>query len=213
MSRPTDHEARELVIQITNELFSMGLLTATGGNISSIANEEGTLWITPSQMYKGDLHPDDLVRIRYDGTVVEGDRKPSIEYQMHARAYEARPDSTGAVHTHAPIATAFGICNQKFPPINTDAVFLRDTVTVPWYMPGSAELADAVGDALKQSRGCILQNHGLMTVGPTLRKAATRAMNLEETAKIVLYTKQFGGEVTFLPDEWVEKLAGFADFV
>ena len=167
MSRPSDQEARELVIQITNELFSMGLLTATGGNISSVANEEGTLWITPSQMYKGDLHPDDLVRIRYDGTVIEGDRKPSIEHQMHARAYEARPDSTGAVHTHAPIATAFGICNQKFPPINTDAVFLRDTVTVPWLMPGSVELADAVGGALKQSRGCILQNHGLMTVGPS----------------------------------------------
>ena len=213
MSRPTDHEARELVIQITNDLFSMGLLTATGGNISSIANEEGTLWITPSQMYKGDLHADDLVRIRHDGTVLEGSRKPSIEYQMHARAYEVRPDSAGAVHTHAPVATAFGICNQTFAPINTDAVFLRDTVTVPWIMPGSRELADAVGEALIKSRGAILQNHGLMTVGPTLRKAATRAMLLEETAKIALYVKQFGGEVSLLPDEWVEKLAGFADFV
>jgi len=213
MSRPSDHEARELVIQITNELFTMGLLTATGGNISSVANEEGTLWITPSQMYKGGLCAADLVRIRHDGTVLEGDRKPSIEYQMHARAYEVRPDSTGAVHTHAPVATAFGICNQTFPPINTDAVFLRDTVTVPWLMPGSKELADAVGDALRQSRGAILQNHGLMTVGPTLRKAATRAMLLEETAKITLYVKQFGGEVSFLPEEWIEKLAAFADFV
>ncbi len=213
MSRPSDQEARELVIQITNELFSMGLLTATGGNISSLANEEGTIWITPSQMYKGGLHAEDLVRIRYDGTVLEGDRKPSIEFQMHARAYRARPDSTGAVHTHAPVATAFGICNQKFPPINTDAVFLRDTVTVPWLMPGSMELAEAVGVALEKSRGAILQNHGLMTVGPTLRKAATRAMVLEETAKIFLYVKQFGGEVSLLPDEWVEKLAGFADFV
>jgi len=213
MSRPSDREPRELVIQITNELFSMGLLTATGGNISSIANEEGTLWITPSRMYKGGLEEKDLVRIRHDGSVIEGERKPSIEFQMHARAYESRPDSTGAVHTHAPVATAFGICNQTFPPINTDAVFLRDTVTVPWFMPGSVELADAVGEALVKSRGCILQNHGLMSVGPTLRKAATRAMLLEETAKITLYVKQFGGEVSLLPDEWVEKLAQFADFV
>lgn len=213
MSRPSDHEARELVLQITNELFSMGLLTATGGNISSLANEEGTIWITPSQMYKGGLRGEDLVRIRHDGSVVEGQRQPSIEFQMHARAYEARPDSTGAIHTHAPVATAFGICNQKFPPINTDAVFLRDTVTVPWLMPGSKELADAVGEALRVSRGAILQNHGLMTVGPTLRKAATRAMLLEETAKIVLYTRQFGGDVSYIPEDWVEKLAQFSDFV
>ena len=70
-------------------------------------------------------------------------RVPSVEYQMHWNAYQARPDSTGAIHTHAPVATAFGIANQSFPPINTDAVFLRDTVTVPWYMPGSKELAIA----------------------------------------------------------------------
>jgi L-ribulose-5-phosphate 4-epimerase len=209
----TDAEAKQQIIQITNELFSMGLLTATGGNISALSSDGETLWITPSQMYKGDLHEQDLVHVKPDGTVIEGTRMPSVEYQMHAEAYRVRPGTTGAVHTHAPIATAFGICNQTFPPINTDAVFLRDTVTVPWYMPGSKELADAVGEALKKSRGAILQNHGLMTVGPNLRKAATRAMLLEETAKIVLYTKQFGGTVSFLPEQWVEQLASLADFI
>jgi len=209
----TDHEAKQQIIQITNELFSMGLLTATGGNISALASDGETMWITPSQMYKGGLCETDLVHIQPDGTVIEGTCKPSVEYQMHHAAYRVRPGTTGAVHTHAPVATAFGICNQAFPPINTDAVFLRDTVTVPWYMPGSKELADAVAEALQKSRGAILQNHGLMTVGENLRKAATRAMMLEETAKIVLYSKQFGGNVSVLPDEWVERLAPLADFV
>ena len=209
----TDAEAKEQIIQITNELFSMGLRTATGGNVSAVAADVETIWITPSQMYKGGLTHQDLVRITPDGTVVEGSRVPSVEYQMHWGAYRVRPGTTGAVHTHAPVATAFGICNETFPPINTDAVFLRDTVTVPWYMPGSKELADAVAVALEKSRGCILQNHGLMTVDKTLRKAATRAMLLEETAKIVLYCKQFGGTITVLPDEWVERLAPLADFI
>jgi L-fuculose-phosphate aldolase len=209
----TDAEAREQIIQITNELFAMGLLTATGGNVSALSGDGETLWITPSRMYKGGLALEDLVRIAPDGSVVEGTRQPSVEYQMHWSAYRVRPGSTGAVHTHAPIATAFGICNQTFPPINTDAVFLRDTVTVPWYMPGSKELADAVAEALQKSRGAILQNHGLMAVGEDLRKAATRTMMLEETAKIVLYCKQFGGTVSVLPDDWVERLAPLADFI
>jgi L-ribulose-5-phosphate 4-epimerase len=212
----TDKEAKEQIIQITNELFAMGLLTCTGGNISALAEEPGTFWITPSQLYKGGLTANDLVRIRPNGSqyaILEGDRVPSVEFQMHWRAYEVRPEIAAAVHTHAPIATAFGICNQAFPPINTDAVFLRDTVTVPWYMPGSTELAEAVGTALAKSKGAILQNHGLMTVGVNLRKAATRAMMLEETAKIVLYTKQFGGTVTLLPDEWIEQLSALADFI
>jgi L-fuculose-phosphate aldolase len=209
----TDAEAKEQIIHITNELFAMGLLTATGGNISARSSDDESYWITPSRMYKGGLTEADLVRVKADGTVLEGVRPPSVEYQMHGECYRVRPESTGAVHTHAPIATAFGICNQKFPPINTDAVFLRDTVTVPWFMPGSRELADAVAEALKQSRGAILQNHGLMTVGKTLRDASTRAMMLEETAKIVLYVKQFGGEVALLPDEWIEQLASIANFI
>jgi len=209
----TDAEAKDQIIQITNELFSMGLMTATGGNVSALASDGETIWITPTQMYKGGLTEADLVRIQADGTVLEGIRQPSVEYQMHAAAYRVRPGTTGAVHTHAPIATAFGICNQAFPPINTDAVFLRDTVTVPWYMPGSKELADAVAGALEKSRGAILQNHGLMTVDKTLRKAAVRAMLLEETAKICLYVKQFGGTVSYVPDEWVERLAPLADFI
>lgn len=209
----TDHEAKELVLQVTNELFAMGLMTATGGNVSSLANEEATIWITPTRMYKGGLAERDLVRIDRSGHVREGERAPSIEWQMHFASYAARPGSTGAIHTHAPIATAFGITNQTFPPLNTDAVFLRDTVTVPWIMPGTKQLADAVGAALEKSPGCMLQNHGLMTVGKDLRDAATRAMVLEETAKIVLYVKQFGGEMSVIPPDWVEQLARLPGFI
>jgi ribulose-5-phosphate 4-epimerase/fuculose-1-phosphate aldolase len=209
----SDREAKQQVIQITNELFSLGLMTATGGNVSALAGEEGTIWITPSRMYKGGLEERDLVRIDGNCNVLEGERPASVEWQMHFSSYAARPGSTGAVHTHAPIATAFGITNQSFPPLNTDAIFLRDTVTVPWLMPGSKELADAVGEALGKSRSCILQNHGLMTVGKDLRDAATRAMILEETAKIVLYVKQFGGEVSVIPPDWVEQLAQLANFI
>ena len=80
-------------------------------------------------------------------------------------------------------------------------------------MPGSRELAEQIGQALEKSRGAIMQNHGLMAIGKDLRKAATRAMMIEETAKIALYVKQFGGDVTLLPDEWVKQLSSFSDFV
>ena len=209
----TDREARQLIVQITNELFTTGHLTATGGNVSAVAEEEGTIWVTPSRMFKGGIAEGDLVRIREDGTVLEGERPPTVEWQMHYASYAARPGTTGAVHTHSPIATAFGITHQSFPPINTDAVFLRDTVTVPWHMPGSTDLANAVGGALVESRGCILQNHGLMTVGKDPRDAATLAMVLEETAKIVLYVKQFGGDVSLIPPHWVEQVAQLIHFV
>ena len=209
----TDKEARQQIVQIVSELFHSGHLTPTGGNISALAGDGETLWITPTGLFKGSITEDMLVHIRPDGSIIAGTNKPSVEFQMHFRAYKTRPGLMGAVHTHSPIATAFGICNQRFDPINTDAIALADTVTVPWFMPGSGELASAVGEALKKSRGAILQNHGLMAVGDDLRKAATRAAMIEETAKLQLYIKQFGGTVTLLPDDWVKKLAPIKDFL
>ena len=209
----TDQEARQQIVQIVNELFQTGHLTATGGNVSALSGDGETIWITPSGLYKGALDEDSLVHIKPDGSTIQGSNKPSIEYQMHFHAYQARDGMTGAVHTHSPIATACGICTQSFDPINTDAVFLADTQIVPWFMPGSAELAEAIGEALEKSRGAIMQNHGLMAVGKDLRKAATRATLIEETAKLQLYMKQFGGTVTYLPDEAVKLLAGVSDFM
>jgi autoinducer 2 (AI-2) kinase len=209
----TDKEARQQIVQITNELFQTGHLTATGGNISSRSSDDETIWITPSGLYKGALDEASLVRIRLDGSIVEGKNKPSVEFRMHFRAYRSREGMKGAVHTHSPIATAFGICNQSFPPLNTDAILLSDTQIVPWLMPGTAELAEAVGAALDKSRGAILQNHGLMTVGSDLRSAATRAMMIEETAKLALYVKQFGGEVSVIPDPWVKQIGAYREFM
>jgi L-fuculose-phosphate aldolase len=209
----TDAEAKQQIVEIVQDLFAMGQLTPTGGNVSAFGADPEMLWITPSQMYKGGLDAGSLVLIRRDGTVVEGTNRPSIEYQMHWASYAARPGSTAAVHTHAPAVTAFGITNQKFPPLNTDAIALADTQIVPWFMPGSPELAAAVGDAITVSRGAILQCHGLMAVGETMRKAANRAVMLEETARLFLYCRQFGGEVAVIPPDWVEKLAPIKDFI
>lgn len=209
----TDQDAREQIFQIVGELFAMGQLTPTGGNISARGTDDDKIWITPSQMYKGGLKIEDIVCVDRNGELVEGTSKPSIEFQMHWSCYDAREGCIAAVHTHAPYVTAFGITNQKFPPINTDAIFLAATEIVPWFMPGSRELADAVGEAVKKSRGAILQCHGLMAVGKTMRDAATRAMMLEETAKLYLYSKQFGGEMTVIPPEWVENLSSIATFL
>lgn len=209
----TDSEARRQIVEITHDLFAHGHLTPTGGNVSAVGADPETIWITPSGMYKGGLTEQSLVCIREDGSTVEGTNAPSIEFRMHWGSYRARPGSTAAVHTHSPAATAFGIAGQKFPPINTDAVALADTEIVPWFMPGSPELAEAVSAAIAKSRGAILQCHGLMAVGETMRKAANRAMMLEETARLLLYCRQFGGELAVIPPDWVEKLEPIKDFL
>ena len=67
----TDREARQQIVQITNELFQGGHLTSTGGNISATASQGETLWITPSGLYKGGVREEDLVHVGPDGAAIE----------------------------------------------------------------------------------------------------------------------------------------------
>src|SRR4051794_34279836 len=99
---PTDADARRQIVEMTQELFAMGQLTPTGGNVSARAADADKLWITPSQLYKGALNEDVLVCITEDGTVLAGQGVPSVEFRMHWQSYRARPEATAAVHTHAP---------------------------------------------------------------------------------------------------------------
>ena len=100
--------------------------------------------------------------------------------------------------------TAFGITNQKFPPINTDAILLADTRIVPWFMPGSKELADSVRVPLAASDAILLTSHGVLTVdAASLEEALLKAAYVEEIAEIYYHALLLSGgkEPATLPAE------------
>jgi len=51
----TDVEARQQIIEIAEDLFAMGHLTATGGNISAKGADPDTLWSSVLRRQGGDL--------------------------------------------------------------------------------------------------------------------------------------------------------------
>ena len=83
-SNISDKELKQQLVEITTELYMAGVITATGGNISvRCATLQDAAWITPSQIFKRDLKPEDLVLIDLDGRKLEGNGKPSMESAYH----------------------------------------------------------------------------------------------------------------------------------
>jgi len=115
-----------------------------------------------------------------------GDRPVSVEAPVHLAVYRARGDVCGVVHSHAPVATAFGIAGIEILPvvIETFPVVPKAVPIVLFEMLGSRKFADAVQTKIKACDAVVLENHGILTVGGSIETACSLNVMVEETAKL-----------------------------
>jgi autoinducer 2 (AI-2) kinase len=210
----SDAELRRELVAVVNELYTAGLVTATGGNVSVRAADPDEAWITPSQLFKGDLRPEILVRIGMDARPRDpGSRSPSSEALMHTAVLRARPEAKAVIHCHAPNATVLVNAGLPFLPISTEAAFFTKIGRIPFIMPGTQELADAIVAAMGDGWAVLMQNHGLLVAGRSLRRAADMAEIVERTAQVIIGCYAVGREPPVLPAETVEMLARYGDLL
>jgi autoinducer 2 (AI-2) kinase len=205
---------REELVALVRELYGQELITATGGNVSARIPGTDEIWITPSQLFKGDLRPEILVRIGLDGTTLEtAGAAPSSERLMHCAIYRARPDAMAVIHAHAAHATILANAGLPFLPISTEAAFFGDLPRVPFIMPGTEALAKAVEEAARESWAVLMVNHGLLVAGRSLRRAADMAEIIERSSQVILGCHAVGVTPPCLPEKVVAELRSLGDLV
>ena len=151
-------------------LYKRHLVNAYEGNVSIRVGD--SIFITPTQICKELLTPDDLVEVDIaSGAVIRAGkgRKPSSELKLHLCCYRNRGDAQAVAHAHPPYATSFAL---RCEPIETrgypELMLHYGRVPVCRYGRASTEAVNAdVPAVLQEYDAFLLANHGLAAVAAT----------------------------------------------
>lgn len=215
MSASADEQAaREAVVAAMRELGAAGLNRGSSGNMSVRCGS--SFLVTPSAVPPSALTGDLLAKMDLadeDGTFA-GPRKPSTEWRFHRDILRARPEVNAVVHTHSPFATVLAIGRREIPAVHyMIAAFGGPTIRCSDYATfGTADLSALAVAALEGRNGCLLANHGAITVAPTLSRAVWLAVELETLAFQYHQASLLGDPVILCDDQIAETAAKFADY-
>jgi L-ribulose-5-phosphate 4-epimerase len=202
-------EYRKEVFYTTLKLVGAGLIRLSAGNIS-MRLPDGKVAITPSSIPYDELKPDQVVILDMEGNTVEGDLKPSVEKMLHIDTYKAREDIQAVVHTHSIYSMALSLVNLEIPVINSEMVPLGAPIPVVEYtLAGSELMAERSAKYFHERpilKAVLLENHGTVVVGKSLKDAFQNACNLETGAEVYHKALLTGKKVRVLSQQEFEEI-------
>ena len=159
------------------QIYRERLTTASGGNISS-KDEDNNIWISPSQIDKGFLRTEDFACVNSEGNLMNSN-KPSMEFPFHQAIYKSDLEVEAVCHLHSPVLVALSLLvpNEGLIKLLDDF----DCAYAKYAIPGSEELGENICKALaKKPTLVIMQNHGVIAIGKTIREATDKIRKLSK---------------------------------
>src|SRR5580693_1492774 len=154
------------------------------------------VWMKAAGWSFDEITPDRVALVSPQGEVLAGHGPRHIEYPIHTEVMLARPDVGSVVHTHAPAAVSFAALDQPLLAISHDGVEFAEPQIARFTRTGalikSAELGQALAETIGDGVGCLIPQHGLVTVGPNPATAVMRALLLARACHVQLQAMAAG---------------------
>lgn len=196
----------------TRLLVDAGILNYSGHLSHRVPGTTDELLIQPVDEPRAGLRPDGVLRVRFDGTVLEGEGRPPSELAIHTGVYEARRDVHAVGHFHHDPTTVFSVVEgASIVPVKNHASRWMSGVPVhpdPSHISTraqGAELAATLGSA----NAALLRSHGEVVVAEDVPALFTDVVHFVENADTLARAMALGTVVPLRTEECERFLATF----
>ena len=178
----------EQFVTAAHRVAEYGLVVCASGNLSWRVNDD-LMIITETDSWMADISPEQVALCRISDMKCLNHKKPSKEIGFHSGILSKRPEINVVLHFQSPYATA-AACREthieNFFVIPEIPYYIGQAAVVPFILPGSRDLSEAVTSAMAEHNFAILTNHGMVTIGENLIDVIEKAVYFELACKIIL---------------------------
>lgn len=200
----TDEHIEQFIAQ-AHRVGDAGLTLCSSGNLSWRIGENALVSGTGSWVPTLSKEKVAVCKIE-TGEVLNGVR-PSMESGFHLGIFRERPDVNVVLHFQSCYATAVACMKQVPADFNVTAEIPchvgSEIPVIPYFRPGSPELASHVIQAMKNHNSALLQKHGQVVCGKNFDEIFERATFFEMACRIIVLS---GGEYQTLSKAEIEDL-------
>jgi len=192
-------------LQTCHKAATRGLMRCSSGNLS-LRLDDARMLATATRSWMADVTAEQVSVCRIsDGVLLDG-AKPTVEIGFHAAIMRIRPDVNVVMHFQTPYATALA-CQQardiNYFVIPEIPFYIGPVARVPYFLPGSKELAEAVTGAMQNHDMVVMGNHGIVTVAADYAHVIQNAEFFELACEIITHS---GDALNPLSEEDVKAL-------
>ncbi len=213
-------DVREAAYEANMQLPILGLVLFTFGNASAADRDLGVFAIKPSGVPYGQLTPDLMAVVDFEGKTVESKLRPSSDTLTHAVLYKNWEGIGGVVHTHSTYATAWAQSRRDIPIYGTTHADYT-TQSIPCAPPmddakikndyeleTGAQIIDCFKDRslnYLELEMVLVGSHAPFTWGKDAQKAVHNSAILEFIAQTAYLAEQINSHVPTMKQSLIDK--------
>jgi len=174
-----------------------------------VPGEERNFLIKRHDLLYTEVTASNLVKVSMDDDLDEAAGVNRPGFTLHGGVLSARLDINSAVHVHSETGFAIAGLKHGLRMVSQAAIRFYNRVGYHDYEGITEDFGERarINKALGGNRALIMHNHGLLTVGKSMREAFVLMKSLIEAANVQLTMEATGGELIEIPAAICEKAA------